>query len=119
MSSLPMEMPRFPKHEIGPAPTDTVERALWQYAGLADGSNASHPLDWKRFYRFVVLAHVRRKGWDVGEVKSRLVKYGFPSRKALEMAEVYWHGRCVLRIRNRWSQGDYAGWLGKDGTCWT
>lgn len=114
-----LEMPRIPIHNPGPAPTDLVERALWQYAYLAHGSGASHPLDWRRFYKFVVFAHNRRKGWDVGEVKSRLIRYGFSKEKALEMAEVYWHGRCVLRIRNRWSEGDYSGWVGRNGTCWT
>ena len=119
MSDYRLEMPRIPREGLGSAPDDLVERALWQYAGLAHGNRASHPLDWRRFYSFVVLAHNRRKGWDVSEVKSRLVKYGFPPEKALEMAEVYWHGRCVLRIRNGRSQGDYCGWLGKGGTRWT
>lgn len=112
-------MPPVPKSDPGPAPSDAVERALWQYALLAHGSNASHPLDWRRFYKFVVLAHLRRKGWDVGGVKSRLMKYGFSKELALEMAEIYWHGRCVLRVRNRWSQGDYSDWLGEDGVPWT
>jgi len=114
-----LEMPRYPRQKVGTPPADAVERALWQYALLAHGSNASHPLDWRRFYKFVVLAHVRRKGWDVAEVKSRLLRYDFSPEKALEMAEIYWHGRCLLRIRNRWSQGDYSGWLGKGGICWT
>jgi len=116
MSDRPLEMPRFPKQKIGVAPVDTVERALWQFAHLA-GSNVSHPLDWRRFYRFIVLAHIHRKGWDVGKVKSFLLRYGFSPEKALEMAEIYWHGRCVLRIRKKWS--DYSGWVEKGGTCWT
>ncbi len=114
-----IETPGHQISKIGPRPSDDVEFALWQYAGLAHGSNATHPLDWRRFYKFVVLAHARRRGWDVGAVKSRLIKYGFSPDKALEMAEIYWHGRCVLRIHKRWSQGDYSGWVGKDGACWT
>jgi hypothetical protein len=99
-----------------PAPDDPVERALWQYAGLAHGPHASHPLDWGRFYRFIVVAHSRRKGWDYTDVQARLKEYGFTEGKAKEMAEVYWHGRCVLSVKARWFQRGYTGWMKKNGS---
>lgn len=110
-----MEFPPHPRMKIGCAPSDPVEFALWQYASLAHGDRAAHPLDWGRFYRFVVLAHVRRKGWDAGNIETLLRNYGFSSEKAKEMAEVYWHGRCVLRVRSKSSKSDYSGWLKKGG----
>ena len=101
-------------------PSDPVELALVRYVRLRHGDNASHPFDWDRFYRFVVLAHVRRKGWDAYDVKARMVRYGLPEAKAIQMAEVYWHCRCALRVRSRWADRHaYAKWMRKGGTLIT
>jgi hypothetical protein len=98
-------------------PSDPVEFALFRYAKLRHGDYAASPFDWDRFYRFVVMAHARRKGWDAYDVKGRMVRYGLPEKKAAEMSEVYWHCRCALRLRSRW--GDrlgYAKWMRTAGT---
>jgi hypothetical protein len=97
-------------------PSDPVELALFRYARLRHGDSAASPFDWDRFYRFVVLAHLRRKGWDAHDVKGRLVRYGLPKAKATEMAEVYWHCRCVLRVRSQFADRlGYAKWMRKGG----
>jgi hypothetical protein len=97
-----------------------VEFALFRYVRLRHGDNAASPFDWDRFYRFVVLAHVRRKGWDAYDVKGRMMRYGLPEAKAIEMAEAYWHCRCALRVRSRWADRlAYAKWMRKGGTLIT
>lgn len=112
-------MPWMNIKEMGPKPEDPVEFALYQFAGLA-GAEASHPRDWDRFYRFVVMAHARRRGLDAYDVKSRLKKYGFSDEVAGELAEAYWHGRCALYVRNHfdWRKG-HVGWMRRGGTCLT
>ena len=98
-------------------PSDPVEFALFGYVRRRHGDDASHPLDWNRFYRFVVLAHVRRKGWDAHDVKARMVRYGLPKVKATEMAEVYWHCRCALCVRSRrTNRVVYAQWMRSNGS---
>lgn len=94
-------------------PTNRVERSLWNYVQLRDGD---YPSDWNRFYTFIVIAHVARVGWDANDVKARMVRYGLSPDKAKEMAEVYWHGRCVLRVHSKWTHGsEYVSWVRKDG----
>ncbi len=101
-------------------PTDPVELALAKYVLARHGDNASHPFDWDRFYRFVVLAHARRKGWDAYDVKARMVRYGLPEGKATQMAKVYWHCRCALRVRSRRTDRlAYAKWMRKGGVSFT
>lgn len=101
-------------------PSDPVEYALFRYVRLRHGNNASHPFDWDRFYRFVVLAHARRKGWDAYDVKGRMVRYGLPAGKATEMAEVYWHCRCAMRVRSGSTERmGYAQLIRKGGTYLT
>jgi hypothetical protein len=95
-------------------PSDPVEYDLFRYVRLRHGDNASHPLDWDRFYRFVVRAHIRRKGWDAYDVKARMLRYGLVEGKATEMAEIYWHCRCAMRVRSHWTRRiGYADWMHK------
>jgi len=101
-------------------PSDPVELALLRYVRARHGDNASHPFDWDRFYRFVALAHIRRKGWDAYDVKARMVRYGLPERKASQMAEFYWHCRCAMRVKSHWAdRTGYARWMRKGGTVLT
>ena len=98
------------------AASDPVEMALLRYVRLRHGGNATHPFDWDRFYRFVVAAHAHRKGWDADDLQTRMIRYGLPKEKAAQMAEIYWHCRCALRVRGRWAKGvDYSAWLKKGG----
>lgn len=69
-------------------------------------------LDWERFYRFIVSAHVFRKGWNHTDVKRLLEGLGFPGGKAKDLAEAYWHGRCSLHLSKNLARGArYAGWV--------
>lgn len=105
--------------EMGPHPTDPVEFALYQFAGLA-GESAAHPRDWDRFYRFIVMAHARRKGWDAYDVIRRLKKYGFREEIARTLGEAYWHGRCTLYARTHFSpRHGHLGWMRRDGSALT
>lgn len=102
--------------EMGPHPTEPVEFALFQFAGLA-GENAAHPRDWDRFYRFIVRAHARRRGWDAGDVTVRLKKYGFREDVARMLGEAYWHARCALYVRNHFDRRyGHLGWVKRDGS---
>ena len=94
-----------------------IEDALRRFALLANKS-APHPRDWHRFYDFIVNAHRRRIGWDSFEIVARLKALGFDDRHAREFAEAYWHGRCVLHLRNArglWTTL-YRLWMRKSGT---
>jgi hypothetical protein len=106
------------KPALEPAPRDRTGHALWKYAGIARMGDGEHPRDWMRFYQFVALAHSHRVGWDAGEVTHRLAKYGIARDRARYLAEIYWHARCVMYLRNHsWGPAaDYYGWLGKRGT---
>jgi len=102
--------------ENGDVPSDLVEFALFRYVRLRHGDSASHPHDWDRFYKFVVLAHRRRKGWDAHDVKARMIRYGLSGEKATAMAHIYWHCRCVLQVRSqRRNRVEYAHWMRSGG----
>jgi hypothetical protein len=91
----------------------TVEHSLWRFALLANKSSV-HPLDWNRFYQFIVYAHQRRIGWDASDVAQKLKAFGFSEPKAQYMAEAYWHARCALFVQNHWSRSsEYCRWAKK------
>ena len=97
-------------------PSDPVELALFRYVKVRHGEAAASSFDWDRFYRFVVLAHTFRKGWDAYDVKARMLRYGLPEDKAEEMSQVYWHCRCALRVRSKWADRlGYANWMRRGG----
>lgn len=54
-------------NEFGPEPIDKTEHALWSFAKAANWS-LPHPLDYDRFYTFVVLAH-ERGNWSPDKVR--------------------------------------------------
>jgi hypothetical protein len=101
-----------PSDELyGPA-----EAALRLFAVQANKSSL-HPLDWERFYRFVVSAHQFRKGWNHSDVKRLLVEYGFTESRARDLSEAYWHGRCSLHVSKNVSRRPrYADWARKGRT---
>lgn len=91
----------------------TAEAALKLFAANANKLSL-HPLDWERFYRFVVSAHQFRKGWNHNDIRRLLEGYGFPSDRAQALAEAYWHCRCSLYVSRRIGRGvKYAGWVPK------
>ncbi len=96
-------------------PSDPVEMALFRYVRLRHGDNATHPLDWDRFYRFVVVAHAHRRGWDADDVEARMVRYGLPKAKAEEMGEVYWHWSLRVASEDGVDQARRIRRLGTEG----
>ena len=90
------------------------ERLLRSFAIL--GAH-EHPLDWDRFYRFVVLSHREGVGWDTGEVQIRLERLGVSATVAGEYAEIYWHARCVMHCYDNPGapRASYAEWIGEHG----
>ena len=101
---------------MGPRPTNAVEFSLYKFSALA-GELVGHPLDWDRFYRFVLLAHTRQVGWDAYAVQGRLKRYGFKNEIARELAEAYWHGRCALFVRKHpGNRRGHTGWMRGRGT---
>jgi hypothetical protein len=100
-------------------PQRTVEYRLSRFATIAN-ERSPHPLDWKRFYEFVVFAHSRRIGWDAYDVQRMLIGYGFSRKKAEELAVAYWHGRCILDMRKpQTATQSYRRWMRNGGTPWT
>jgi len=97
----------------------TVAHALWRFAKIANRTSP-HPLDWKRFYQFVVLAHQRRSGLGADSVQMKLREYGFDERHAIDLASAYWHGRCVLYMTGRRLITDsYSAWMKDRSNRWT
>jgi hypothetical protein len=96
-----------------------VDRALKRFAVPAN-KEALHPLDWGRFYRFVVVAHTFRAGWDISEVRLRLRQFGFSEEQARVLSEAYWHGRCALHVRNHFDyREDHEAWTRQRSTTLT
>lgn|SRR5487761_731941 len=90
----------------------TTEAALRLFA-IQSNKKSLHPLDWERFYRFIVSAHQFRKRWNHSDVKRLLESYGFSENKAKGLAEIYWHARCSLHLSKSLAPGiRYADWIG-------
>jgi len=111
------------QEEAAPTPNrrpllGTVEHQLWRFAMIANKSSP-HPLDWKRFYQFIVAAHGRRTKWTADEVKSKLKAYGFDEQHAHDFASAYWHGRCALYMHKpRLITEPHCGWMKESGIRW-
>lgn len=56
-----------------------------------------HPLDWKRFYDLIYVAHKWRTKLSEGQLMKLLEDAGFDSEMANELANVYEHGRSLLK----------------------
>lgn len=97
----------------------TVEHRLWQFAALCN-KGAPHPLDWRRFYLFVVYAHQRQVGWDEYDLRARLKALGFDERHAADFSYAYWHIRCGLHMsKPRPLNESYHAWVRFGGTAST
>jgi hypothetical protein len=89
----------------------TVEHRLWQFAVLCN-KDSLHPLDWRRFYLFVVHAHQRRVGWDELEIRAKLKALGFDEKHAVDLSNAYWHIRCALHMtKPRPMNESYHAWV--------
>jgi hypothetical protein len=56
-----------------------------------------HPLDWQRFYFFIGHCHATWVHCDPSELRCLLVHAGFSEESAKKLAEVYDHGRRLLK----------------------
>ncbi len=56
-----------------------------------------HPRDWRRYYGFVRYAHAHRARSTVSDIYVALLTSGFTEQKAQQLANVYGHGREILR----------------------
>lgn len=57
-----------------------------------------HPLDWSRFYDFVIVSHILRSKVSEDDVAYLLVTEGFDTDHARSIARVYYHGRKILKL---------------------
>ena len=86
------------KGQLEPKLPPEAQKLFTRFVGLAT-KTALHPLDWKRFYGFVCHCHGRRLKLAEHDVKRLLVTAGFSEDKARYIADVYEHGRELLRSR--------------------
>jgi hypothetical protein len=97
----------------------TVEYRLWQFAILCN-KESPHPLDWRRFYLFVVYAHQRRVGWDEFDIREKLKTLGFDEKNAMDLSNAYWHIRCALYMtKPRPMNASFHDWMRDGGTSST
>ena len=70
------------------------------YRQFASGSTKTfsyHPADMTRFYRFIIAAHGGGAKLTEGDVKELLVEDGFKEATAEHLANIYYHGRKILK----------------------
>lgn len=81
--------------------TDAAE-ALRSFSALANKSTgSSHPRDWERWARFIVLAHRENSDLDGSTLRRLLVEdHGWPEDRADELGSEYDIGRGVLEVND-------------------
>lgn len=84
-----LETDQFP--ELPPV----ARKHFAQFINCANRSSM-HPLDWKRFYRFVRFCHAKRVRLESGSLRILLVRGHFSETKAAHLANIYEHGRAML-----------------------
>jgi hypothetical protein len=87
------------------------ERTEFFFRAFSSAANKQnpHPLDLGRFYHFILAAQYGRTKLLPREVEERLRAEGFPRKVAEELADVFHHGRELLRNR---IQFNYVPWRG-------
>ena len=67
---------------------------------FADIANKTglHPKDWGRYYNFIATAHSLRSKLTETDVKRLLVNEGFDDERASRLADVYGHGRDIIKV---------------------
>jgi hypothetical protein len=60
-----------------------------------------HPLDWKRFYHFIYVAYAGRVRLSEDLLREMLRSRGFSQQDAEHLANIYHHGRRILKSRLR------------------
>jgi len=77
------------------------KRTEYYYRQFAagDAKNIAHPLDAKRFYRFIHVAHQGRTKLSGVELETMLMALGFSKDNAEYCGDIYQHGRDLLETR--------------------
>ena len=57
-----------------------------------------HPLDWGRYYNFIANAHRLQSKLTERDVKRLLVNEGFDDERAFILADLYRHGRDIIKV---------------------
>lgn len=71
-------------------------RAIFlQFANCAN-RRALHPLDWKRFYRFIRFCHAKRVKLQSWTLRELLIRAHFPDHLSAHLANIYEHSRELL-----------------------
>lgn len=78
-------------------PPETAKRVT-SFIVCANKS-ALHPNDYKRFYQFIFFCHARHVKLSESYLKHLLVEGGFSVEKAEHLADIYYHGREILALR--------------------
>lgn len=86
------------KESLEPKLSPKLKAAFHSFVVAANKSSL-HPLDWRRFYSFVHVAHAYRSKLDDIQLSRILVKSGFTDDCAREIASVYQHGRELLALK--------------------
>lgn len=77
-----------------------VKAAFDQFVRLANRAGL-HPLDWGRFYDFVIVSHRLRSRLDEEELRDLLVQAGFDQGYAQRLSNIYHHTRhCFRRLQD-------------------
>ncbi|HWP34313.1 MAG TPA: hypothetical protein VNM66_01825 [Thermodesulfobacteriota bacterium] len=79
----------------------TSSRLLDEFAAAADKEHLL-PLDWRRFYDFILDAHHRDVEIGADEVRTKLRAADFSERRARELAGFYVRARELLEHREDW-----------------
>ena len=94
---------RYPHDQVArPIPPETFKR-LRAFCRLANTS-CMHPLDWKRYYRFIHFCHQRRPSMSSGQLRRELQMSGFSDDLSKELSNYYVFGRCLLACSHSWAE---------------
>ena len=67
------------------------------FADLANRTGL-HPYDWGRYYNFIANCHSLRSMLSEHDVKLLLIDAGFDDTHASYLADVYRHGRDIIKV---------------------
>lgn len=72
----------------------------FEFFARTSNKEMEHPLDWGKFYNFIAHAHSLRSRLSESDIKRLLVQEGFREEYAIRLADVYDHGRRLIRAYN-------------------
>lgn len=70
------------------------------FLSFVDLANTSllHPLDMRRFYRFIRFCHARKVNLGEHELRAHLLQAKFSEEDADNLSSIYYHGRNLLSV---------------------